>query len=551
MAHRPPTPVTGYVALVLHAHLPYVRHPEHARPLEERWLHEAIWESYLPLLELLDRLARDGVRIALTVSVSPPLAAMLADGLLRDRFEDHLRRLEHLAARLGAGSGLDAATLANAGCFGPALPFYARRLAEVRAIWERVGGDILGALVAHRDRGHLDLITTTATHAYLPGLLATPTSIRAQLRLGLRAFTKLTGKRPLGLWLPECAYDPSLGPDLAEAGVRYTVLDAHGLELARPRPPFGISAPVLGSSGVAFFARDPDSARDVWSRQAGYPGDPVYREFYRDVGYDLPEEALLGELGPNGTRLATGLKLHRITGHDRPKEPYDPEAASARAREHARHFVAQREAMLRNVHAPSPILVSPFDAELFGHWWFEGPTFLEEVLRALNASTPEGGLSAITLGDYLQRFPEAALAEPAASTWGEGGYGAVWAGPEAARLWRHVHHAEHKVRAAVRARRGVGGLAGRALDQAVRELMLLSSSDWAFMLRQGEMVEYAEARVKAHASRAAKLAEIAEGSQVTVDDLAWVHAICDKDRFLGELVGEEIRDAFDEWGGGQ
>jgi 1,4-alpha-glucan branching enzyme len=542
--------VIGHVALVLHAHLPYVRHPEYERPLEERWLHEALWESYLPLVDMLDRLEREDVAAALTISVSPPLAAMLTDELLRGRFADHLSRLERLAAHLARGEGIDPMALTHAGCVGPALPFYIRRLAEVRAAWERTGGDVLGALVGHHDRGRIELITTTATHAYLPGLLAAPASIRAQVRLGLRSFAKLTSVRPLGLWLPECAFDPRFESDLAAAGVRYTVLDAHGLELARPRPPFGIAAPVLGRSGVAFFARDPDSARDVWSREVGYPGDPVYREFYRDAGFDLPEDALLGELGPYGTRVSTGLKLHRITGRDTDKEPYDPEPAAARARAHAQHFVAEREKLLCGISAPHPILVAPFDAELFGHWWFEGPIFLEEVLRALDASARAGGLAATTLGGYLTRFPEVAIAEPAASTWGEGGFGAVWAGPEAARLWRHVHHAEQRVRSALGTRRGAGGLSGRALEQAIRELLLLESSDWAFMLRQREMTGYAEERVKVHAYRAGRLSGVSVGAQPTVDDLAWVHAVCHQDRFLGELSGEEIRDAFDPWDGG-
>lgn len=527
----------GHVALVLHAHLPWVRHPEHARPLEERWLHEALWESYLPLIDVLDRLASEGVRVALTISVSPPLAAMLADPLLRARFGDHLARLIRLAAHVD--DRVDRSLR-------PALAFYRGRLEAVRAVWDRLGGDVLGALRGHANAGRVELWTSAATHAYLPGLLAAPASIRAQLRLGLRGFEALAGVRPRGLWLPECAYDPRLGADLAAAGVRYTIVDAHGLELASPRPPGGVLAPVLSTSGVAFFARDPEAARAVWSRKTGYPGDPAYREFYRDVGFDLPEDALLGDIGPNGTRLMTGLKLHRITGHAE-KEPYDPEAASARAREHARHFVEAREAMARAASVAHPILVAPFDAELFGHWWFEGPTFLEHALRALDASARDGGLEATTLGDYLARFPEAAVAEPAASSWGEGGFGQVWAGPEAALLWRHVHHAERRVRAAVAAKRPASGLCGRALDQAIRELLLLQASDWAFMMRRGEMTPYAEARVRAHAHRANRLADIAMGEAPSVEDLAWVHAVCDRDRFLADLTGEEIRDAFDPW----
>jgi 1,4-alpha-glucan branching enzyme len=530
----------GHVALVLHAHLPWVRHPEHARPLEERWLHEALWESYLPLLDTLDRLAAEGVRVAITLSISPPLAAMLADPLLRARFADHLDRLARLAAHLDANGLVDPSLR-------PVLAFYRRRLDAVRAVWDRIGGDLLGALRGHAHAGRVELWTSTATHAYLPGLLASPASIRAQLRLGLRGFEALAGVRPRGLWLPECAYDPRLGGDLAASGVRYTILDAHGIELAQPRPPAGVLAPVMSRAGVAFFARDPDAARDVWSRQTGYPGDPAYREFYRDVGFDLPEDALLGETGPHGTRVMTGLKLHRITGRGDEKDPYDPEAAAQRAREHAAHFVAARAEVAKNAKTDAPILIAPFDAELFGHWWFEGPIFVEHVLRALDASARTGGLEAVTVGGYLGRFPQVTVAEPAPSSWGEGGFGRVWAGPEAARLWRHVHHAEREVRAAVAARRHATGLTGRALDQAIRELMLLEASDWAFMMQRGEVTAYAESRVRAHVHRANRLASIAMAEAPSVEDLAWVHAVCDRDRFLGELAGDRIRDAFDPW----
>jgi 1,4-alpha-glucan branching enzyme len=534
--------VLGHVALVLHAHLPWVRHPEHERPIEERWLHEALWESYLPLLDLLDRLARDGIRPALTVSISPPLAAMLADPLLRGRFSDHLAHLTALAARLGKSSALDPGARAL-------MPFYERRLEGAHETWDRACGDVLGALRAHAREGRIELWTSTATHAYLPGLLSAPASIRAQLRLGLRGFEALAGVRPRGLWLPECAYDPRLGPDLAAAGVRYTVLDAHGIALASPRPPSGVLAPILGPSGVAFFARDPEAARDVWSREVGYPGDPWYREFYRDVGFDLPEAELSGQLGPDGTRLMTGLKPYRITGPGPHKDPYDPEAALGRAREHARHFVEKREAIARRAagQVQGPLFVEPFDAELFGHWWFEGPAFLEHTLRALAGSAARGGVASITPGEYLERFPEIAVAEPAPSSWGEGGFGEVWTGPEAARLWRHVHHTERAVRDATARARHAGGLQGRALDQAIRELCLLEASDWAFMMRRGEMTTYAEARVRAHAHRAGRLVGIALAGEPSAGDAAWVEAVCERDRFLEGLSGERIRDAFDPW----
>ena len=291
----------------------------------------------------------------------------------------------------------------------------------------------------------------------------------------------------------------------------------------------------------------PDARHGVRDGPFHRPANP---DRARDLGFDAPEADLLGEIGPFGARVATGLKLHRITGPGPHKAPYEPARAEERAREHAAHFVSKRITTLSSVDPrnPAPLLVAPFDAELFGHWWFEGPLFLEQVLRLLDASARQGGPAATTLGGYLERFPELALSEPAASTWGEGGFGEVWAGPEAARLHRHVHHAERALRGALTRRRGVGGLAGRALDQAVRELLLLQSSDWAFMLHRGEMAEYAEARVKSHAHRVARLASIALSSEPTMEDLAWIHALCDKDRFLAELSGEELRDAFDPWG---
>lgn len=532
---RPP----GYVALVLHAHLPYVRHPEHDRSLEERWLYEALWESYLPLLGVLDRLARDRVRAPFTISLSPPLLAMLRDELLLRRFEDHLRRLTALAARVEA-------RVAGTG-FAAAAAFYRARLAAASSAWAALGGDVPGALVRHAEAGRVELLTTSATHAYLPGLLTAPASIRAQIRLGRRAFAALTGAPPPpGFWLPECAYAPRLDADLAAAGVRFTVLDAHGLELAEPPLPAAARVPARSPAGVVYFGRDPTSAREVWSRDAGYPGHPVYREFYRDVGFDLPEADLAGEIGPDGVRLMTGLKLHRVTGPGPDKAPYDPTRASAQAHIHAADFVARREASLaRAASAPAPpILVAPYDAELFGHFWLEGPEFLELVLRGLSASARA---SPITLGAYLERHPPADVTEPAASTWGEGGFGAMWTGPSAAPLWRHIHHAERAVRGALAGRRDAAGSNGRALDQALRELLLLQSSDWAFMLTTGEMASYAQARIRDHAARANRLASLAQRAAIPAADARWLDAVCAVNRFLHDFEGPALRDAFDPW----
>jgi len=532
---------TGYLALVLHAHLPFVRHPEHARHLEERWLYEAIVECYLPLLDAFDRLADDGVPFALTMSVTPPLAAMLKDPLLRGRFEGYLERAGALAEqeqrRLWGDAGL-----------APVATFYKEHFARMRAVWDRHGGDVVAGLVRHWDAGRLELLTCSATHCYLPGLLPAREGIRPQLELGVRGFERLVGRRPTGAWLAECAYHPSYDDDIARAGIRYTVLDTHGVTHARPRPPCGVHAPIASPGGVAFFARDGDSSKQVWSRDEGYPGDAYYREFYRDIGFDLPETQLMGQVAADGSRLMTGLKYFRITGKDVDKQPYQPGVARERAAAHAGNFVLYRAKQVEHLAGTlpfgpvPPIVVAPYDAELYGHWWFEGPWFLEEMFRALPGT--QGVVEPITLGGYLERHPLCARATPSASTWGAGGYGEVWVGPEAAPAWRHVHHATRYTAWLVDRHRQAEGRRGQALDQAIRELLLLQSSDWPFILKTGTATGYAQARIRSHVHRLRHLGHLLEADRIEAEDAAWLDDVCRRDNFLAQLAGQELRGCF-------
>jgi 1,4-alpha-glucan branching enzyme len=532
----------GYLALVLHAHLPFVRHPEHARHLEERWFYEALIECYLPLVEAFDRLAAEGVPFALTMSVTPPLAAMLNDPLLRQRFHEHLERVEALADR-------ETRRLQGDPRFGPVSAFYRDHMARMRAVWDRHRGDVVAALVHHWDAGRLELLTCSATHCYLPGMLAAREGIRPQLELGVVGFERLVGRKPLGAWLAECAYHPSFDEEIARAGIRFTIVDTHGVLHARPRPPFGVHAPIVSPSGVAFFGRDVESSRQVWSRDEGYPGDAYYREFYRDIGFDLPESELLGEVAADGSRVMTGLKYFRITGKNVEKEPYQPGVAQRKAQEHAAHFVENRAAQVQHLSSTMPLppmVVAPYDAELYGHWWFEGPMFLEAVFRRLRDTS--GEVEPITLRAYLERHPVCAQATPSASSWGAGGYGEVWVGHEAAWTWRHVHHATRYANWLVQRHRDAQGTQGEALDQVVRELLLLQSSDWPFILKTGTATRYAEARIRAHVHRLRHLGHLLErkpaGPEVDEVDRAWLDDVRKRDNFLAELHGAELRAPF-------
>jgi 1,4-alpha-glucan branching enzyme len=529
----------NYLALVLHAHLPFVRHPEHARHLEERWFYEALVECYLPLLQAFDRLAEEDVPFALTMSVTPPLAAMMRDGLLRRRFHEHLARIEALAQR-------EMARLWGNEQFAPIATFYRDHFACMRAVWDRHGGDVLSGFLRHWEAGRLELLTCSASHCYLPGMLAAREGIRPQLELGVRGFERITGRRPMGAWLAECAYHPSFDDEIARAGIRFTIVDTHGILNARPRPPYGAYAPIASPGGVVFFGRDVESSRQVWSRDEGYPGDAYYRDFYRDIGFDLPETELMGELAADGSRLMTGLKYFRITGKDVDKQPYQPGVAARKAQDHAGEFVRNRAAQAR-VQAGTmpvpPIIVAPYDAELFGHWWFEGPMFLEAVFRSLPQTG--GELEAITLKRYLERHPVNVQATPSASSWGAGGYGEVWVGREAAWTWRHVHHATRYAKWLVQRHRGATGLRGEALDQVVRELLLLQSSDWPFILKTGTVARYAESRIRAHVHRLRHLGHLVENGTIEGRDAIWLEGVRQRDNFLAELEGDELRSPFD------
>ena len=482
----------GALLLVLHAHLPYVRHPDDEDHLEEEWLREAVLECYLPLLELLERLAADQVPVRLTLSLTPTLVAMLEDPLLRGRIERRLGRQQELAEREVRRTAHDPALQTVA-------QFYRDRLRRLAALWtDHHRGELIPAFARLRDAGLLELVGSGATHGFLPLLRPAPESVRAQVAVGVAEHARALGRRPDGFWLPECGFYPGLERVLAAEGLRFTFLDAHGLADAEPRPLLGVHGPAFTEAGVAVYARDPQASEQVWSAEVGYPADPVYRDFYRDIGWDLPEDALAPVVARGRPRRATGFKYHRITGRGADKASWVPEPAFARAREHARHFVASiraRTAELEKRMDRDPLVVAPYDAELFGHWWFEGPGFLEALFREAAAQ----GLRVVTPADDLQAWPEAQVVAPVESSWGEHGHASMWLDPVNDWIPQALYGCAQMLAPFARLDRA-RGLEGQALVQAFRELLLAQSSDFAFILRSGTVTAYARARVQEHLS---------------------------------------------------
>src|ERR1700690_340749 len=421
----------GYLSLVLHAHLPFVRHPEHEKFLEECWLFEAITETYIPLLQMLEGWKRDGMDARLTLSLSPTLCAMLLDPLLCKRYERHLNRLIELAEKEIHRTHWDRA-------FRELAWMYHHRFVSIRNRWQGWEGNLVRAFRTFQDAGRIEIITTAATHALLPLLAGHPPSLRAQILTARDHYRGCFGHDPAGIWLPECAYTEGVEMVLQEANIRWFILDTHGVLHARPRPRFGTFAPIYTPNGIAAFGRDYDSSRQVWSKHEGYPGDPRYRDFYRDIGFDLDLDYVRPHLPSPETRGFTGLKYYRITGGPGEKQIYQRDLALQAANEHARHFLDERIKQCQGVAGfldRPPIAVAPYDAELFGHWWYEGPEFLDYFVRKLYYD--QKILTLITPGEYLHRHPTNQVATPGASSWGEEGYWRAWLNEAKERIFSH------------------------------------------------------------------------------------------------------------------
>jgi 1,4-alpha-glucan branching enzyme len=421
---------------------------------------------------------------------------MLSDELLQKRCVRYIRRRVELAdheMRRLKGDALK-----------PVAELYYRRFADLLEQYgDRPGYAVLDGYKGLNQRGVIELFTTAATHALLP-LLHNDEAVHAQVEQGCRTFERHFGSRPKGFWLPECAYARGLEDILNRSGIEYFFLESHGMLLAEPRPEKGVFAPLSLPNGLVAFGRDVESSRQVWSGTEGYPGDPDYREFYRDLGFDADYDYIRPFLNAGGARHHTGIKYHRVSG-DMPleqKEAYDPHAARRKAVEHARHFVNQRCNQVERVGeviSDRPLIVSPYDAELFGHWWFEGPWFLDAVFREIAACG--GRIRPTTPSGYRAENDNLQSATPAASTWGYEGYYELWVKDANDWIYPRLERAE---RAMVLLANRFGGALGwrkRVLRQCARELMLAQSSDWPFLLGVGEAAEYAERRVRDHIER--------------------------------------------------
>ena len=450
------------------------------------------------------RLLEKGAPGVFNLSVSPPLIEMLSDELLLEKFSRHLERQLELAEkevrRFHEGPE---ANLAR---------FYLTRQNSLIETWEtRCKRNILAEFAELEQLGKLNLLTCIGTHPFLPAYQSDPDSIRLQMGVTVRCFERAFGRKPLGVWLPECGFFPGLDAYLKEFGFRYFFLETHGALLATPTPKYGVFTPLKTPNGLFFTGREQASSMEVWSRKTGYPGHPEYREFFSDISKER-ERSYLGEYFFSGdSPIDSGLKYRRITGKEN-KEFYRPWNALRLASDHARLFVAHRAAtvtdLLPHMEGNRATLLCPYDAELFGHWWFEGPNFLEALLERAASS---GVVEFSSADEVMLKSADEEVHEPAFSSWGEGGFGSVWINSET----EGYYPMSYKMRAMINHLKGCKQkpLMKRLVKQMERELMLFQASDWAFMIHNRSAEGYARSRLAEHYQNACSLFALANSPQ--------------------------------------
>jgi 1,4-alpha-glucan branching enzyme len=508
-------PPIGAFTFVLHSHLPYTRQAGRW-PHGEEWLHEAAAETYIPLLDILHRLLADAVPAHLTLGLTPILLEQLADADVKRNFvtyvEDRIRAAEADQPRWRAEGDLHLAWMAG---------YYAERYqAVLDAFRENYAGDLPSAFAALQDAGLIEVMTCAATHGYLP-LLDRDESIELQLSTAVATHRRHFGRPPKSIWLPECAYRPAYQGDdgrirpgletfLARHDFSVFFAETHMIEGGRPVGvaageaigPYGAvtrrylvpSSEPFASAGstfqpyyvseprVAVLGRENRTGLQVWSAEWGYPGDFDYREFHKKDG-------------------VSGLQYWRITGARvdlGDKDAYHPDWAQGHVVQHADHFAGLVHELLnryRDETGKFGIICANYDTELFGHWWFEGIDWLEGVLRRVAASP---AVEVTTATSFVEAHPPETVIHLPEGSWGAGGTHFVWDNADTHWMWPLIHAAEGRFAAVIDRSGNVSGSAERVLKQAARELLLLQSSDWPFLVTTGQAREYAVERFRRH-----------------------------------------------------
>jgi 1,4-alpha-glucan branching enzyme len=473
------------ISLVLYAHIPYTRDPH---TIGEEWFFEALSETYLPLLGVFDRLEGDYIPFRLGLALSPVLCHMMSDEALQQRF------LEYTDKQIDFGIRELERTRDQPELRDLVKIYYDKAVDRRIAFAERYERNILKVFDYYQRKGKIELLTTAATHAFLPFLSPYPEAVQAQMEVAIASYRQHFGKYPQGFWLPELGWTPELEGYLRSYNFGYTMVEPHGLVFGKPPASRGSFYPVKTPGGIFILARDYHAGKDL-SRMTG---DGIYRNNNRDVGYELPADQLGPFLASNGSRTRTGYKYWTSASRGDQKPLYNPQGASEKAVEHARLFLERQSARLPEAGKymnEAPVSLCACDVDMFGRFWHEGPQFLESLFR-LSAGYRE--LQFMTPAEYLYKQDIACFQTsiPEFSSKGTNGYAETWLDSSNDWMYRHLIRSLDRMIELAERFPDDTGLKERALNQAAREILLAAASDWPKMLYLEDSAEYARGQIE-------------------------------------------------------
>ncbi|MBD3194284.1 MAG: DUF1957 domain-containing protein [Candidatus Lokiarchaeota archaeon] len=487
----------GYFGLVLHGHMPWCK-KSGVWPAGEQWYTEAALETYIPMLNVLRELKNEGINTAITINITPILAELMADEYMKERFreyvEDLIIRAQNDVKRFENHPQRQKIAKNHLNNFEYILDTF----------YNNYYRDLLGSFKWLQDEGMIEIITSAATHGFLP-LFKKDSGIFSQIQIGVDTYKKHFNKDPMGFWLPECAYRPkeiqngevreSIDYWLSNSGIEYFFVDSHGIltaDLIENKNKIGLNTN-FGyrlSTGVSVYGRNKKSSRQVWDAKIGYPGEDYYREFHKKDHQ-------------------SGLHYWRITGKEigeDGKQLYDIDRAQVKINEHSNHFLnllIQEATDFSDQYDYPGIIVSPYDFELYGHWWSEGIKWLGKVFRLISNSKE---IDMITISDYTHLHKDDfSTIKMKESTWGAGGHFQVWDNEEHRWIWPYINSSVREFESVLKNNKNPNQDQMRVLKQVARELLLMEGSDWPFLLYTKQAKEYANERFHHHHQRFNKL----------------------------------------------
>lgn len=481
------------INLILHAHQPYVRHLEYEKFLEEDWLYESLNETYIPLLRMLSKLEDEKIDFKISLCFSPTLLTMLLDEPLQERFVQYMERHIELGEK-----EVERTKIEDKECHEMAKTY----LEETRRnlnVYEAYDRNILTGFKKLSDMGKIELVSSAATHAYLPLYKDYPDAINAQIAVGIKTHKKVFGTSPRGFWLPEGGYYPGLDKILRANSIDWIELAPQAPLTSPDKSLYGGYKPILLSSGLYGFPSDWSLTSLIWSNKTGYPCDGDYREFYRDIGYYLPMEYVEKYMHEPKLRVFTGYKYYAITGKTEDKNYYSKEKAREKLLLHVENFlynIRKKGSLLDACNIQDHVFNLTFDAELFGHRWYEGIDFLEHTIRAMAKDSENFAFKSSS--DIIDNHGKVDTIRVNESSFGLRGGADTWLDSSNSWIYRHTIKAIERMEELRERFPSQGSLKERFLNQALRELLLAMSSDWPSIMHDNTSTSYAKKRLLDH-----------------------------------------------------